>query len=352
MSQIQKKILGCLYGQALGDAFAMPAHIHPDDTIRAFGWLDSWQAAPRDHVVHAGLPAGRITDDSEQAFSLAQAFIAAGGVTLAATVQALLCWYERVDGDNSPYVGPSTRRGINALKAGEDPRATGLWGDTNGAPMRIAPVGLLHPGDIPGAVADAATACLPTHYTQPAVSGASAVAAAVAQAMLADSLDDVIAAGLLGAAKGREQGRRWFGVSVAFKIEQALDIAASSDDTPTRLRRLFDEVGATLNVPETVGAAFGILRMADGDPKRTAILAANLSGDADTIGAIACAIAGAFAGIKAIPRADMAVLDADEVFQAYDVRAIADGLAEMVEKNGQRRGDDEAATDGSGLRLE
>ncbi|MCY4466309.1 MAG: ADP-ribosylglycohydrolase family protein [Chloroflexi bacterium] len=324
------KILGCLYGQALGDAFAMPAHIHPDDTIHAFGWLDSWQDAPDDHLVHAGLPAGRITDDSEQAFSLAQAFIAAGGVTLDATVGALLRWYERVDGDNSPYVGPSTRRGINALKAGQDPRRTGLWGDTNGAPMRIAPVGLLHPGDIPGAVADTVTACMPTHFTQPAISGAAAVAAAIAQAMTADSLDAIIAAGLQGAESGREQGRRWFGASVVFKIEQALAIATRSDDSPTRLRRLFDEVGATLNVPETVGAAFGILQMADGDPKRTAILAANLSGDADTIGAIACAIAGAFAGIEAIPPADMAVLDADEVFQAYDVRAIADGLLGVI----------------------
>ncbi|MCY3717440.1 MAG: ADP-ribosylglycohydrolase family protein [Chloroflexi bacterium] len=324
------KILGCLYGQALGDAFAMPAHIHPDDTLRAFGWLDSWQAAPPDHLVHAGLPAGRITDDSEQAFSLAQAYISAGGVSLDATVNALLTWYARVDGDNSPYVGPSTRRGINALKAGEDPRNTGLWGDTNGAAMRIAPVGLLHPGDIPGAVADAAIACTPTHYTQPAVSGAAAVAAAIAQAMLADSLDEAIAAGLSGAEKGREQGRRWFGASVAFKIEQALAIATSSDDSPTRLRRLFDEVGASLNVPETVGAAFGILRMADGEPKQAAILAANLSGDADTIGAIACAMAGAFTGMEAIPAADVAVLEADEVFQAYHVRAIADGLLGMI----------------------
>ena len=57
------KILGGLYGQALGDAFAMPAQVHPDDTERAFGWLDSWQRAPDDHIVHAGLPAGRITDD-------------------------------------------------------------------------------------------------------------------------------------------------------------------------------------------------------------------------------------------------------------------------------------------------
>ncbi len=332
MTKLQSNILGCLYGQALGDAFAMPAQVHPDDTERAFGWLDSWQAAPDDHIVHAGLPAGRITDDSEQAFSIARAVIDAGAVTLQAAVNGLLAWYERVDGDNSPYVGPSTRRGVNALKRGEDPRTTGLWGDTNGAPMRIAPIGLLHPGDVEGAVQDAATVCMPTHFTQPAVSGAGAVAAAVAQALAEGvSLDDVIAAGLRGAELGRAHGRRFFGCSVAFKIQQAREIAKCSADDRAKLRRLFDEVGATLNVPETVGAAFGILTMAQGDPKRTAILAANLSGDADTIGAIACAMAGAFAGFEAIPAQDVDVLEADEVFQSYDARAIAAGLQRLID---------------------
>ncbi len=334
MNKMLNKILGGLYGQALGDAFAMPAQVHPDDTERCFGWLDSWQAAPADHIVHAGLPAGRITDDSEGAFSIAQAVIDEGAVTLAAAVKGLTTWYDRVDGDNSPYVGPSTRRGLNALKAGEDPRTTGLWGDTNGAPMRIAPIGLLHPGDIEGAVADTVTVCMPTHFTQPAVSGAAAVAAAVAQAMVADArLNDVIAAGLRGAELGSAHGRRWFGCSVSFKIEQALAIANSGTELRVKLRRLFDEVGATLNVPETVGAAFGLLALGQGDPKTTAILAANLSGDADTIGAIACAMAGSFAGFDAIPAADVAVLENDTVFQEYGVKAIADGLLALIQKS-------------------
>ena len=72
--------------------------------------------------------------------------------------------------------------------------------------------------------------------------------------------------------------------------------------------------------------------MAAGDPKETAILAANLSGDADTIGAIACAIAGAYAGFDAIPAADVAVLDNDFVFQSYDVRSIAAGLEALIKK--------------------
>ena len=261
--------------------------------------------------------------------------IDAGGVTLEAAVSGLITWYDRVDGDNSPYVGPSTRRGVNALKAGEDPRTSGLWGDTNGAPMRISPIGLLHPGDIEGAVADTVTVCMPTHFTQPAVSGAAAVAAAVATAMVDGvALNDVIEAGLRGAVLGREHGRRWFGSSVPFKIQQALEIANSEADNRVRLKRIYDEVGATLNVPETVGAAFGLLAMADGDPKETAILAANLSGDADTIGAIACAMAGTFAGFDAIPAEDIAVLENDPVFSEYKVRAIAAGLESLIKAAG------------------
>ena len=90
-------------------------------------------------------PAGRITDDSEQAFSIAQAVIKAGGVTIEAAVDALITWYERVGGESSPYVGPSTKRGINGLKNGDDPHTTGLWGDTNGAPMRDFPDWIVAP---------------------------------------------------------------------------------------------------------------------------------------------------------------------------------------------------------------
>jgi len=324
---MQNKILGGLYGQALGDAFGMPGQVHPDDTKRSFGWLDTWQDAPDDHIVHAGLPAGRITDDSEQAYSIAQAIIRAGAVTIDAAVDALITWYERVGGESSPYVGPSTKRGINALKNGEDPNTTGLWGDTNGAPMRISPIGLLHPGDVVGAVKDTVTICKPTHFTQPAVSGACAVSTAIAIAMLDNvSLSAVLQAGLLGSELGRQYGRKWFGTSVTFKIKQALEIAQGSQDVDTKLHRLYYEVGTTLNVPETVGASFGVLAMAEGDPKLTAIYAANLSGDADTVGAIACAMAGTFAGFDAFDSEDIAVLENDEIFQEYQVREIATGL--------------------------
>ena len=72
--------------------------------------------------------------------------------------------------------------------------------------------------------------------------------------------------------------------------------------------------------------------MAEADPKQTAILAANLSGDADTIAAIACAIAGTYAGFEAFLAEDIAVLENDPVFRAYDARGIAQGLAALIKE--------------------
>ena len=328
MKRLKEKILGGLYGQALGDAWGMPAYFDPDQTWDAYGgWIEGFLPGPDDHEVHQGLPAGRITDDSEQAFSLARAYIAHGGVTLEATVEAIVDWYDRTGGDTSKYVGPSTRRGVQALKRGEDPHTTGRMGDTNGAAMRVSPVGLLHPGDPMGAIEDAVISCIPTHGTNVAISGACAVAAAIAVALMDDAtIDAVVAAGLLGAELGRQRGNPWLGASVTRRIEMAVSIARSSSDARARLRSMYDIVGTSLAMPETVGSAFGVFVMADGDPQQAAIYAANLSGDADTVGAIACAISGAYSGIEAIPQAIIDTLNQDEIMAQYDVPALAEGI--------------------------
>lgn len=334
MSSLKDKILGGLYGQAMGDAWGMPAYFDFDQTQQAFGeYITRFYPAPPDHEVHAGLPAGRITDDSEQAFSLAQAYIRAGKVTLEATIEAILAWYDRTGGDTSLYVGPSTRRGVQALKRGDDPHKTGRWGDTNGAAMRVSVVGLLHPGDIMGAIEAAAISCIPTHNTNVAISGACAVAAAVSVATRDDAtLDALIAAGILGAELGRQRGSRWIGASVARRIEMAVQIARKDADPLIRLREIYDVVGTSLAMPETIGAAFGVLTMTRGDPQQTAVYAATLSGDADTVGAIACAIAGTYRGIGAFAPEALAVLDDDAIVQQYNLPALAGGLLALAEK--------------------
>jgi ADP-ribosylglycohydrolase len=335
---LYEHILGGLMGQAFGDAFAMPALLHPQATWDHYdGWITGFHPGPAGHPAHEGLPAARVTDDTEQAFALAHSIIRYCAVTVEGAAEALLSWYDSVDGDNAPFVGPSTRKACQSLKRGADPRRTGLTGDTNGGAMRICPVGLIHPGDPTAAVRDAAVACRPSHFTDVAVSAASAVAAAVAAALTPGiELGQIIAAGRRGAQEGRALGSPWFGASIARRIDLALELVRGADlqdeqEVFRRIRELYDLIGSTLAAAEAVPSAFGILSLAEGDPLLCARYAAALSGDADTVAAMACAIAGAWKGVASFPQ-DM-VTPLRQANPELDFEVVARGLTDIAGKH-------------------
>jgi len=297
-------VCGALYGQALGDAWGMPALLTPRQTWQRFGgWIDRLVPAPDDHPVHAGLPAGRATDDTGQAFALAEAILEDGAVTVEGAARAILRWYEASGGETCPYVGPSTRRAVERLRKGIPPTEAGKFGDTNGAAMRASVVGLVFPGHPREAAHAGAIQSIPTHHTGVAMSGAASVAAAVAHALVPGAtLDGIIAAAIEGAQIGLAAGPIWMGASVARRIDIAVEIAQRPVPAFDRILELAEVIGSTLATTEAVPAAFGILVMGQGDPRQTAMYAAALGGDADTVGAIACAISGAWRGLGAMPR--------------------------------------------------
>lgn len=328
-----KNIQGGLFGQALGDAWAMPALMTPEDTWEYYhGWITEFKPAPDSHPVHHGLPLGKITDDTEQAAALGEVIAAEGKVTVEGAARAILTWYERVGGDTCPYVGPSTRRAVQAIRAGTSLSLSGRFGDTNGASMRISPVGLIHPGEVVAAAEDACLTCVPTHNTNVAMSGAAAVAGAIAAAMVPGAtLDDIIAAGQKAAEIGRKKDNHWIGASVMRRIDLAVQIARNGKPVRERIQELYDLIGATLAIAESVPAAFGVLAMAEGDPMQSAIYGAALSGDADTVTAMACAIAGAWKGIDAFPAEVVQTLrDANP---EIDFDGLASGLEAVARKN-------------------
>lgn len=326
------QILGALYGQALGDAWCMPAMLTPEQTWQRYGgWIDRFLPGADDHPVHGGLIPGRVTDDTEQAFALAQSIVEDGGVTLDGAVRAVLRWYDSVGGEACPYIGPSTRRAVGQLLAGADPRESGLRGDTNGASMRVSVVGMIHPGDVEDAARDAATQAIPTHNTDIAMAGAAAVAGAVAEALRPGAqLDDLLRAGVAAAEIGQTLGPPYMGASVARRIELAVAIARELTDPRERIQKLYDIVGSTLAITESVPAAFGVLAMAGGDPLQTATYAAALAGDADTVGAMACAIAGAWRGAVAFP--DEVVATLCSANPEFDFPGTARALADLAER--------------------
>jgi ADP-ribosylglycohydrolase len=334
---LREHIAGCVYGQALGDAFCMPAMVVMADTRLHFPRIpDGFVTAPAEHKVHSALRPGQITDDTEQAMFLARRIIADGRVSRQASADAVLAWYEAVGGDTLPFCGPSTRRAVARIHAGEPLDRTGAGGDTNGAAMRVSFVGALFPGDADAAARAAVETAIPTHNSGPGCAGAAAVAAAVAAALTparsgasAVTLREVITAGVRGAEYGHAIGQPGFGASVARRIEFAVSLARDNHgDDSARLQAISELVGTSLAASESVPAAFGVLALADGDPMRAARYAFELSGDADTMGAIACAIAGALGGQASIPAKLRDALRAAN--PAYDFESVIDGLHRLA----------------------
>jgi len=328
---LHAKILGGIYGQALGDAFCMPAWITPQQTIaKVTAVPDTFIAPAADHPVHRGLRAGQITDDTEQAMFLARRIIADGKVTLDGAAQAIVAWYDAIGGDQCIFVGPSTRRGVSKIRSGLDLHQTGLLGDTNGSAMRASVVGLIHPGQVEAAAHDAATTAIPTHNTSVACAAAAAVAGAVAMALKPEvELRDVLQASIDAAKIGESLGELALGASVARRIDFAVSLARDEIGTDDdRVQAIFDLIGTSLAASEAVPAAMGIVALAEGDPLRAARLAFQLSGDADTIGAMACAVCGAWCGIDAIPGAMREVLAT--VNSGYDFDDVAEKLVTLA----------------------
>ncbi len=253
-------------------------------------------------------------------------------MSVSGAAQAIVNWYESIDGDNSPYVGPSSRRACQALREGADPNTTGARGDTDGGAMRISPVGLIHPGNPKQAVIDTALACTPSHNTRVAISGAAAVAGAIASAMIPDtSLEKVVQSGINSARQGEKFGNTWLGASVPRRIELAITLTQSSKSIPDKIIDLYDLIGSTLATSETVPCAFGILVLAEGNLMKCAKYSAAVSGDADTVGAIACAIAGAWNGFEQFSEEIIHTLE--KVNNQFDFRDVADGLTAIALRN-------------------
>ena len=113
----------------------------------AYGFVDGFVAPSEDHPVSKGLPAGAITDDTEQALLLGRILLESGkSFDHKRWVDALIDWEREVKARGSyDLLGPSTKRAIDAINAGLPPEEAGREGDTNGAAMRVAPVGIMLP---------------------------------------------------------------------------------------------------------------------------------------------------------------------------------------------------------------
>jgi ADP-ribosylglycohydrolase len=274
--------------------------------------LSSFEPGPRDHPLAAGLPAGTVTDDTQQALLLAGLVAdGAGEVDQAELGTRLLAWEDTMRARGSlDLLGPSTRRALAAVAAGASPGEAGRYGTTNGAAMRITPVGIATPAtDMNLLVGRVVTASKLTHNTSVALAGAAAVAAAVSARLSGAAMPAAAEAAAGAAAAAAVRGHWAAGADVAARIRWATRLAVGLDEEEL-MDTVYRLVGTSLATQESVPAAFAVAAFSPDDPWRACRMAASLGGDCDTIAAITGAICGAGTGAGAFPAAARATVTA------------------------------------------
>ncbi len=305
MTDLHDKIYGCLMGVAAGDAMGMPSSMMDPEMIRKtfYGGVQEFIPAPPGHIIHDGMKAGEITDDTQQTLLIADSLIEKGCVDPSDIARRLIEWAEAMGAFDSVMLGPSTLRSLYAIRAGRSIQESGAVGDTNGAAMKISPVGIYGMGNLQHTVDAVALACLPTHNTNIAIAGSAAVAMAIGTAIRGESrVDQIIDRALQAAKMGMHRGNIWFGASIIERTKLALSIIANSRNRDLAMKKLYQVLGAGVGITETVPICLSIVKMADGNPVDAIRIAANLGGDCDTTASIVGAICGAIGGIQSFPK--------------------------------------------------
>ncbi|MBI2245106.1 MAG: ADP-ribosylglycohydrolase family protein [Nocardioides sp.] len=310
---LHDRIVAGLAGAIIGDSMGTATEtMTRRRVLEIYGRVTDF--VPPEHSPFSGAqPMGTWSDDSSQMIMLLDRALERGSIQVDDVVAMLLEWAE----DEERFLnqaGPTTREAIARLRAGEDPAVVGRGdvhngtGVSNGAAMKAAPAGWFNPADPATAIEDAVTVSLPTHATQLAISGAAAVAAAVAEACRPGSdVDSVIEAGLhgvrVGEQRGIEVGSEAAGASVERRMREAVRIGREAEDVWSCLDELSDLVGSGLPTNEAVPAAFGLIAAARGDFVESVLGAVNVGNDADTVATIVGAIVGTLDGRASIPQA-------------------------------------------------
>ena len=303
---------GALAGLALGDALGMPTQAMSSAQIRAvYGRITGLVDGDASQPYAPGMPAGSVTDDTEQALLIASLLVrgrgsSSGRVALGAVEfsHALLAWEDSMIRRGSlDLLGPSTKAALERVRAGEDPLTVGGEGTTNGAAMRVTPIGIAMPTADPEAFADSVwSSCQVTHATRQGFQSAALVAAAVSMGIDTARSTSPNLRGLLWKAVTYvdslpERGAWTPDPDVVAATRRAMQLAANP--ASSSLECLVEQVGTSVASAQAIPMAFALLAR---DPSPQALLdAANLGGDTDTIGAIAGAILGAVLGVEVLP---------------------------------------------------
>jgi ADP-ribosylglycohydrolase len=284
---LRDRVIGCFKGLATGDAIGKQTETLSRADVRCWypAGVTGFHGEPGDVIPrYAGKRyewrIGETTDDTEQTLAVTRALLRTGQAAHNAIGRELLqC-------KKSLHPGVSLWEFVQA----GDPSRIASEGDGCGAAMRAAPVGMLYPSSRLDELARGAYECaIPTHGGSLAICAAAAVAGAVSAGLDGRSIGDVLTAAVEAATRAESFRTGSAGPSIAESIRRI------HADLSTLGRPSVDELAARYfpNTPEHIVPLAINLAVLTGSAEQTALLAANIGGDADSVASISGAIAGA-----------------------------------------------------------
>ena len=283
----EERVVGCFKGLATGDAVGKQTETLARADVQKWypGGVTGFHGRPGDVIPrYAGKRyewrIGETTDDTEQTIAVARALLREGDVSHEAIGKELL------------QCKKSLHPGVSmwAFSQIGDPARIAAEGDGCGAAMRTAPVGVICPSSrLDDVVRGACECAVPTHGGQLAICAAAAVACAVSAALEGRPTAEVLTAALK-ASKEAETLRPSKG---SCSITRSLETIHS--DLAGRKRLVAGEVARQYfpNKPENIVPLAISLALITESAEETALFAANLGGDSDSVASIGGAIAGA-----------------------------------------------------------
>lgn len=327
---------GALAGLALGDALGMPTQaMSPQQIQTVYGHVTGLVDGDKSQPYAPGMAAGSVTDDTEQALLVASLLLKGrgSGLTLDAGEfsRCLLAWEDSmIERGSLDLLGPSTKAALERVRAGENPLRVGGEGTTNGAAMRVTPIGIAASTSAPQLFADAVwSSCQVTHATRQGFQSAALVAAAVSLGIDAGAADvtDLLWKAVDFVRSLPERGAWSPEPDVVAATRRALKLAAQP--ASSSLEWLAEQIGTSVASAQAIPMAFALLAR---DPSPRALLqAANLGGDTDTIGAIAGAILGASLGVEVFDAYGLAQV---EQVSQLDLPSVATDLLALRDREG------------------
>lgn len=293
MFSTSNRALGSMFGAAYGDSLGASVEFKPRTQIRKeFG-----QEGIAEPASFLGLPAGAITDDTQQAIAIGNALINAclDGMTDQAIIEAawkrLKEWYAtQADLGQRRAPGETSLAALSGAEPGTLERRINA-SDSCGAVMRVHPVGIVYAGDPEKAFrAGMLTAAL-THGGDEALLSAGAMAAIVSALCDGVELGDALHTALALIGRHGPESETLGN----FRLALALPVTGNIADHLATL-------GLGWNAQEALAIAVYAARCHPGDLQAAVRLAVNHDGDSDSTGSLAGAIVGAMLGIQAVPR--------------------------------------------------